>query len=67
MRKPVVEGEEEKEVEIDTETTNVVMHKDSVWNKQWENIKNSPVGESGLNLYIDMFAFQLFQFYNNFY
>ena len=49
MRKPIVEGEEEKEVEIDTETTNVVMHKDSVWNKQWENIKNSPVGESRLN------------------
>ena len=44
MRKLIVEGEETKEVEIDSETQTMVMHKDSVWNKQWDNLKNSPVG-----------------------
>lgn len=44
MRKIEVEGDQ-KEFEADTETTNVVMHKDSVWSKQWDTFKNSPVGE----------------------
>ena len=41
---------DEKEFEADTETTNVVMHKDSMWNKQWETFKNSSVGESNKSL-----------------
>ena len=41
-----VEEGEEKTFEADTDTTNVVMHKDSVWNQQWETFKTSPIGES---------------------
>lgn len=36
------------EIQPDEESTGVVMHKDSVWNQQWENFKNSKVGESKL-------------------
>jgi len=45
MRKIEVEEGEEKTFEADTDTTNVVMHKDSVWNQQWETFKTSPIGE----------------------
>nr|CAB3266964.1 mitochondrial import inner membrane translocase subunit TIM44 [Phallusia mammillata] len=38
-------GEVEREFEANTDATNVVMHKDSVWNQQWESFKNSKVGE----------------------
>lgn len=48
-------GEVEREIEANTDATNIVMHKDSVWNQQWESFKNSKVGESklrNLDLYI---------------
>ncbi|XP_039256978.1 mitochondrial import inner membrane translocase subunit TIM44-like [Styela clava] len=34
-----------EEIEANEDATGVVMHKDSVWNQQWENFKNSKVGE----------------------
>lgn len=45
MRKDQMEMSD-REVEANTDATNVVMHKDSVWNQQWETFKNSKVGES---------------------
>lgn len=36
-----------EDIVANEEATGVVMHKDSVWNQQWENFKNSKVGESG--------------------
>ena len=46
MRKEPLDSEAEKIIEANTEATNLVMHKDSVWNQQWETFKNSKVGES---------------------
>uniref|UniRef100_H2Z0R5 Mitochondrial import inner membrane translocase subunit TIM44 n=1 Tax=Ciona savignyi TaxID=51511 RepID=H2Z0R5_CIOSA len=46
MRKQEFSVDSEREFQANTEATNVVMHKDSVWNQQWESFKTSKVGES---------------------
>ena len=46
LRKEPLDAEAEKIIEANTDVTNLVMHKDSVWNQQWETFKNSKVGES---------------------
>lgn len=48
MRKVAYEGVQEREIVADDTTTNMVMHKDSVWNQQWESFKNSKVGEKNI-------------------
>lgn len=50
MRKIEYEGVQEREIVADETTTNMVMHKDSVWNQQWESFKNSKVGEKISNM-----------------
>jgi len=32
---------EEKEIDADTESTGVVMHKDSRWSQNWQNFKDN--------------------------
>jgi len=39
----------EKIIEANTSATNLVMHKDSMWNHQWESFKNSRMGERKLH------------------
>jgi len=45
MRKEHTMTKPDQEIEANLHATNVVMHKDSVWNQQWESFKNSKVGE----------------------
>ena len=45
LRKEPLDAEAEKIIEANTSATNLVMHKDSVWNQQWESFKNSRMGE----------------------
>ncbi|CAK8678230.1 unnamed protein product [Clavelina lepadiformis] len=45
MRKEKLDPVAERTIEANTDATNLVMHKDSVWNQQWESFKNSKVGE----------------------
>ena len=48
MRNDIDKTIKPDEIEANEDATGVVMHKDSVWNQQWENFKNSKVGESNL-------------------
>ena len=50
MRKEPLDAEAEKIIEANTDATHIVMHKDSVWNQQWESFKNSRVGERELEI-----------------
>ncbi|XP_078488635.1 mitochondrial import inner membrane translocase subunit TIM44 [Ciona intestinalis] len=46
MRKQEISIDPDREYQPNTEATNIVMHKDTMWNQQWESFKSSKVGES---------------------